>query len=112
VRDLPGEADAFHEPAEFVAAEAAGEGPAASHDGDHGQDRASGGQLAWYGDSVYGTGDLRQAIAEAGQGLHETPAPRQARHHPGRHLAGTCLNLRYRGVPKNHAGLKRAALPR
>jgi Transposase domain (DUF772)/Transposase DDE domain len=39
--------------AEFVAAEAAG-------------GAASGGQLAWYGDSAYGTGDLREAISNAG----------------------------------------------
>ena len=39
----------------FVAAEAA----AGRHDGE------AGGQLAWYGDSAYGTGDLRAAIAAA-----------------------------------------------
>ena len=44
--------------AEFVAAEAA----AGGGDGDH--DDASG-QLAWYGDSAYGTGDLRAAIADS-----------------------------------------------
>jgi hypothetical protein len=51
---------------EFVAAEAAaGGGPGAGRDGDRDQDDA-GGQLAWYGDSAYGTGDLRAAIAAAG----------------------------------------------
>ncbi|HEX3306337.1 MAG TPA: hypothetical protein VHS32_08850, partial [Streptosporangiaceae bacterium] len=47
--------------AEFVAAEA----PAGGGDGHH--DDANG-QLAWYGDSAYGTGDLRAAIAAAGTG--------------------------------------------
>jgi hypothetical protein len=54
--------------AEFVAAETAAEGArgtGAGHDGDRDQDDA-GGQLAWYGDSAYGTGDLRAAIAGAG----------------------------------------------
>ena len=49
--------------AEFVAAETAadtGTGTAGSRDGD------TGGQLTWYGDSAYGTGDLRDAIAQAG----------------------------------------------
>jgi hypothetical protein len=46
--------------AEFVAAEAA-----AGRDGDRDQDGA-GGQRSWYGDSAYGTGDLRAAIAAAG----------------------------------------------
>ena len=46
--------------AEFVAAEAG-----AGRGGDRDQD-AAGGQLAWYGDSAYGTGDLRAAIAAAG----------------------------------------------
>ena len=47
--------------AEFVAAGT----PAGSGDGHH--DDASG-PLAWYGDSAYGTGDLRAAIATAGPG--------------------------------------------
>jgi Transposase domain (DUF772)/Transposase DDE domain len=52
--------------AEFVAGEAAaGGGTGAGRDGDRDQDDA-GGQLAWYGDSAYGTGDLRAAIAAAG----------------------------------------------
>jgi transposase-like protein DUF772/DDE family transposase len=49
--------------AEFVAAEAATGG----HDG--------GGQLAWYGDSAYGTGELRRAIAEAGHQAVIKPWP-------------------------------------
>jgi Transposase domain (DUF772)/Transposase DDE domain len=46
---------------QFVAAEAAAE-------------RADG-QLAWYGDSAYGTGDLRQAIAKAGHQAVIKPWP-------------------------------------
>jgi hypothetical protein len=49
--------------AEFVTAEAAGEGSAVSGGGDRDD---AGGQLTWYGDSAYGTGDLRAAIAGAG----------------------------------------------
>ena len=37
-----------------------------------------GGQLAWYGDSAYGTGDLRGAIAEAGHRAVIKPKPLQA----------------------------------
>ncbi len=43
----------------------------------------------------------------ATRGLHETPAQRGTRCCPGRHLAGTWLKLRDRGVTKNHAWLKR-----
>jgi hypothetical protein len=48
--------------AEFVAAEAAG---------------ADGGKRAWYGDSAYGTGELRQAITEAGHEAVIKPWPAQ-----------------------------------
>ena len=48
--------------AEFVAAEVAASRPG----GDRGHDDAGSGELAWYGDSAYGTGDLRAAIAGAG----------------------------------------------
>ena len=58
--------------AEFVAAEAAGTGAAGRHDGDLGD---AGGQLAWYGDSAYGTGDLRAAIAGAGHQAVIKPWP-------------------------------------
>jgi hypothetical protein len=53
--------------AEFVAAETAGH-----HDGDRGDAR---GQLAWYGDSAYGTGDLRAAITAAGHQAVIKPWP-------------------------------------
>jgi len=56
--------------AEFAAAEPA----AAGHDGDRDHDEA-GGQLAWYGDSAYGTGDLREAIAAAGHQAVIKPWP-------------------------------------
>jgi hypothetical protein len=62
--------------AEFVAAGAATAGSAGSDD-DRGQDGASGGQLAWYGDSAYGTGELRQAIAKAGHQAVIKPWPAQ-----------------------------------
>jgi hypothetical protein len=63
--------------AEFVAAETAAEdarGTGAGHNGDLDQDDA-GGQLAWYGDSAYGTGDLRAAIAAAGHRAVIKPWP-------------------------------------
>jgi hypothetical protein len=52
--------------AEFVAAEAATGGGAGGR---------GGGQLAWYGDSAYGTGELRQAIAGAGHQAVIKPWP-------------------------------------
>jgi hypothetical protein len=69
---------------EFLAAEAAGDGtgaPAAA--GQPGPDAASPGDggsggeepLAWYGDSAYGTGDLRGAIADAGHRAVLKPKP-------------------------------------
>jgi hypothetical protein len=63
--------------AEFVAAETAAEstrGTGAGRDGDRDQDHA-GGQFAWYGDSAYGTGDLRAAITEAGHQAVIKPWP-------------------------------------
>jgi hypothetical protein len=57
--------------AEFVAAEAAA-GGTGGDDNDH--DGADG-QLAWYGDSAYGTGDLRAAIAGAGHRAVIKPWP-------------------------------------
>jgi hypothetical protein len=57
---------------EFVAAEAAAAGTA-GRDGDS----ASGGQLAWYADSAYGTGDLRAAIGAAGHRAVIKPWPLQ-----------------------------------
>jgi len=62
----------------FVAAEAANGGGTKStsgHDPGRGYDDARGGQLAWYGDSAYGTGELRQAIAEAGHQAVIKPWP-------------------------------------
>jgi hypothetical protein len=58
---------------EFVAAEASGpDGDAAGGQGD-GED----GALAWYGDSAYGTGDLRDAIGTAGHQAVIKPKPVQ-----------------------------------
>jgi Transposase domain (DUF772) len=57
--------------AEFVAAEPA----AAGHDGDRDHDEADSSELAWYGDSAYGTGDLREAMAAAGHQAVIKPWP-------------------------------------
>ena len=38
-------------------------------------DRDGGGRLAWYGDSAYGTGDLRDAIDKAGHDAEIKPKP-------------------------------------
>jgi Transposase domain (DUF772)/Transposase DDE domain len=57
--------------AEFVAAEAAASRPSS----DRSHDDAGSGQLTWYGDSAYGTGDLRAAIAEAGHQAVIKPGP-------------------------------------
>jgi Transposase domain (DUF772)/Transposase DDE domain len=56
--------------AKFITTEAA----AGSGDGDRDHD-GTGGQLAWYGDSAYGTGDLRAAIAAAGHRAVIKPGP-------------------------------------
>jgi len=70
------------------AAHDAGDGPAGQPGPDDASHRsASGGQaggesgeepLAWYGDSAYGTGDLRGAIADAGHQAVIKPKPLQA----------------------------------
>jgi hypothetical protein len=67
---------------EFLAAEAGQEdrGPAGPEPPDAtGHDSAGGGEpLTWYGDSAYGTGDLRGAIADAGHAAVIKPKPLQA----------------------------------
>jgi hypothetical protein len=64
---------------EFVTREAAGGAsearhaspdPAGSHDGG-----GDGDELSWYGDSAYGTGDLREAIGDAGHQAVIKPKP-------------------------------------
>jgi hypothetical protein len=77
---------------EFLAAEAAGDGAdatgaagqpsrdaasrdAASHGGNGGSDGGRQELLAWYGDSAYGTGDLRDAIERAGHQAVIKPKP-------------------------------------
>jgi hypothetical protein len=76
--------------AEFLAAEAgqagsrpaAGEPPAAAPRagaaGSGAGDDCGGEPLAWYGDSAYGTGDLRGAISDAGHDAVIKPKPLQA----------------------------------
>jgi len=71
---------------QFLAREAAGEdsggtgaaqaAPEASASQDSGGER-DGDQLAWYGDSAYGTGDLRDAIGKAGHRAVIKPKPLQ-----------------------------------
>jgi IS5 family transposase len=67
---------------EFLAAEAGQEdsGPAAADTAsqDSGSSEPGGEPLAWYGDSAYGTGDLRGAIADAGHTAVIKPKPLQA----------------------------------
>ena len=63
---------------EFLAAEAgAGATPGASSgsSGSSGGDNGGGDPLAWYGDSAYGTGDLRDAIEKAGHQAVIKPKP-------------------------------------
>src|SRR5712692_10104684 len=60
---------------EFLAAEAGSPGsPAAGGPGDG---AAAGPDLSWYGDSAYGTGDLRGAICDAGHRAEIKPKPLQ-----------------------------------
>ena len=63
---------------EFLAAEAAGEGDGATPGTSSGSDNGGGDPLAWYGDSAYGTGDLRDAIEKAGHQAVIKPKPLQA----------------------------------
>ncbi len=73
---------------EFLAAEAstgdaAPGGSTGSADGGQcaggpGDGQAAGGDLTWYGDSAYGTGDLRGAICDAGHQAVIKPKPLQA----------------------------------
>ncbi|MGH3122277.1 MAG: transposase, partial [Streptosporangiaceae bacterium] len=68
---------------EFLAAEAAAGGgmagtAGASGAGGPGDGAAAGPDLSWYGDSAYGTGDLRGAIADAGHQAVIKPKPLQA----------------------------------
>jgi hypothetical protein len=62
---------------EFLAAEAAGTAGSPGSPGAGGPDdgAAAGGDLSWYGDSAYGTGDLRGAICEAGHQAVIKPEP-------------------------------------
>ena len=62
--------DAGEEPAVTGAAGQAGPDAAGSQDSD-----GDGGRLAWYGDSAYGTGDLRDAIHKAGHDAVIKPKP-------------------------------------
>jgi hypothetical protein len=66
--------------AEFLAAEAAGRSDAAGDavsSQDTGDDRDGDQLLAWYGDSAYGTGDLRDVIGKAGHQAVIKPKPVQ-----------------------------------
>ena len=60
---------------EFLAAEAAGGSPGSPGAGGPGDVAAAGRDLSWYGDSAYGTGDLRGAICEAGHQAVIKPKP-------------------------------------
>ncbi len=65
---------------EFLAAGAAGAGaaPPGASSGSGGDNGGGGDPLAWYGDSAYGTGDLRDAIEKAGHQAVIKPKPLQA----------------------------------
>ncbi len=65
--------DSPDDPAGGQSLDAAGGGDS---DGDRDHARG-GGQLAWYGDSAYGTGDLRDAIGKAGHQAVIKPKPLQ-----------------------------------
>jgi hypothetical protein len=71
---------------EFVAGEAAGDSAGATGGaGQPGPGAAGGGAapLAWYGDSAYGTGDLRDAIEKAGHQAVIKPRPLRPRSRAG-----------------------------
>src|SRR6266702_2036546 len=65
--------------AEFLAAEAAADGATPSASSGSGSGNGGGSDLlAWYGDSAYGTGDLRGAIEKAGHQAVIKPKPLRA----------------------------------
>jgi hypothetical protein len=61
---------------QFLAAEAGS--PSAPGAGGPGDGAAAGRDLSWYGDSAYGTGDLRGAVCDAGHRAVIKPKPLQA----------------------------------
>ena len=61
--------------AEFLAAEVSAAAGDAVSSQDTGDDRDGDQPLAWYGDSAYGTGDLRAAIGKAGHQAVIKPKP-------------------------------------
>jgi hypothetical protein len=61
--------------AEDTACDAASGGTAASSGGSGEPDDGAGPDLSWYGDSAYGTGDLRGAIEDAGHRAVIKPRP-------------------------------------
>jgi hypothetical protein len=61
--------------AEAAAGDAASGGMAGSSDGPGEPDDGAGPGVSWYGDSAYGTGDLRGAIADAGHAAVIKPKP-------------------------------------
>jgi hypothetical protein len=63
---------------EFLAAETAAGGPGSPAAGGPGDRAVAGRDLSWYGDSAYGTGDLRGAICDAGHQAVIKPRPVQA----------------------------------
>jgi len=89
---------------EFLAAEAAGDGTdGADAAGDPGPGAAGsqagdGGQFAWYGDSAYGTGDLRDAIGKAGHQAVIKPRPLRPPVEGGRTLGDFTVDHRSRTV--------------
>jgi hypothetical protein len=63
---------------EFLAAGTAAGGPGSPAAGGPGDRAVAGRDLSWYGDSAYGTGDLRGAICDAGHQAVIKPRPVQA----------------------------------
>jgi IS5 family transposase len=59
-------------------ADSAGDGPSPGDAGGPDDGPAAGSGLTWYGDSAYGTGDLRGAICDAGHDAVIKPKPLQA----------------------------------
>jgi hypothetical protein len=73
---------------EFLAAEAAGH-----DDGGITGDGSSGEPLAWYGDSAYGSAELREAISQAGHQAVIKPRPVQRPVEGGFACDGRCPSV-------------------
>jgi hypothetical protein len=89
-------------------------GPRAGGQDNAGQDNAgqdNAGQLTWYGDTAYGTGDLRQAISDAGDAAVIKPKALRTHPVPGRFTTDDFTPDENAGTVTCPAGITRRITP-